>query len=88
MITKRFQNANLSNSIYQQQGSGMGLTVKDGMLINNRPDGTTGIQKACEIRKMTKVAQKVEVMSRAMSVASMDCGCHEGMGYSGPSIRY
>ena len=87
MITKRFQNANVSNSIYQQKGAGIGLSVNDGMLINNRPDSTTGIQKACEIRKATKVAQKVEVMSRAMSISRMECDHMDGM-YSGPSVRY
>jgi hypothetical protein len=87
MITKRFQNANLSNSIYQQKGAGIGLSVNDGMLINNRPDSTTGIQKACEIKKAVKVAQKVEVMSKAMSIAKMETN-HMDMIYSGPKARY
>ena len=42
-ITMR--NADLSNSIYQQKGSREGsLTIKNGMLINNRADGQTGIE--------------------------------------------
>jgi hypothetical protein len=73
MISKR---VNLSNSIYQQKGAGIGLSVSNGMLINNRMDSTTGIQKACEINKMKKVAQKAEVMSSAMMMSKMgDCGC-------------
>lgn len=76
MILKRFQNANVSNSIYQQKGAGLGLSVNDGMLINNRMDSTTGIQKACEMNKMKKIAQKAEVMSSAMMMSRMgDCGC-------------
>ena len=73
------KNANLSNSIYQQKGAGIGLSVNDGMLINNRMDSTTGIQKACAVRKATKVAQKVEVMSTAMRMSGMghsDCGMY------------
>ena len=68
------KNANLSNSIYQQRGAGIGLSVNDGMLINNRPDSSTGIQKACELKKAMKVAQKVEVMSRAISISKMETG--------------
>jgi len=73
MISKR---VNLSNSIYQQKGAGIGLGVSNGMLINNRMDSTTGIQKACEMNKMKKVAQKAEVMSSAMMMSNMgNCGC-------------
>jgi hypothetical protein len=43
--------ANLQNSVYQTKGSGMGLTVKDGMLINNRPNSITGIAMACSMKK-------------------------------------
>lgn len=81
------KNVNLSNSIYQQKGADIGLDVNDGMLINNRPDSTTGIQKACEIKKALRVAQKVEVMSKAMSISKMETD-HMGMMYSGPKARY
>ncbi len=87
MILSRFKDANLSNSIYQQKGAGIGLSVNNGMLINNRPDSTTGIQKACEINKMKNVAQKVEIMSRAMTISKMECEDNDDM-YSGPSVRY
>lgn len=67
---------NLSNSVYQQKGSGMGLTVKDGMLINNRPDGMTGIAQAANMRKVMKRAEKVGMYSEAMMMSkSMDSGC-------------
>jgi hypothetical protein len=61
---------NLSNSIYQTKGSGAGLTVKDGMLINNRPDGVTGIAAACSIKKAMKKAEEMEeatMIGRAVS---------------------
>jgi len=58
---------NLGNSIYQQKNSGSfdGLTVKDGMLINNRPDGQTGIAQAAQLTKAMKRAEKISTMSAA-----------------------
>jgi hypothetical protein len=58
----------LGNSIYQQKGAPMGLSVTDGMMINNRPDGQTGIQQAAQIRKMMKKAEKVSTMAEAISL--------------------
>lgn len=87
MILKRFKNANVSNSIYQQKGAGIGLSVSNGMLINNRPDSMTGIQKASEMNKMKKAAQKVEIISRAINISKVESE-DEYMVYSGPSIRY
>lgn len=62
---------NLSNSIYQQQNSGYGLNVKDGMLINNRPDGTTGIKQACELKKITKKMEKVNNIAEGVRLGEM-----------------
>ena len=62
--------ANLSNSIYQQKGSGYGLTQKDGMLINNRPDGQTGIQQAAQLKKSMKRAEKVSIYSEAVMIGN------------------
>ena len=58
---------NLGNSIYQQKTSGSysGLTVKDGMLINNRPDGQTGIAQAVQVKKAMHRAEKISTMSTA-----------------------
>ncbi len=58
---------NLGNSIYQQKTSGSysGLTVKDGMLINNRPDGQTGIAQAAQLKKAMQRAEKISTMSTA-----------------------
>jgi hypothetical protein len=55
----------LSNSIYQQSGANFGLTVNGGMLINNRPDGQTGIQQAAEVKKAVKREEKINTMSQA-----------------------
>jgi hypothetical protein len=55
----------LSNSIYQQKGANFGLTVNGGMLINNRPDGQTGIQQAAEAKKVVKREEKINTMSQA-----------------------
>ena len=62
------KNLKLSNSIYQQKGSGIGLGVKDGMLINNRPNSMTGIQQAVEVRKSIKRAEKVSTMAEAYAM--------------------
>lgn len=48
-----------------------GLNVRNGRLINNRPDGMTGIQQMCEIKKMQKREQKIEMMVEADVRASM-----------------
>ena len=78
MILNRFKRANLSNSIYQQKGAGIGLSVSNGMLINNRMDSVTGIQQASEMNKMKKISEKAEVMSRAMMMSKMD-DCEDDM---------
>jgi hypothetical protein len=62
------KNLKLSNSIYQQKGSGIGLGVKDGMLINNRPNSITGIQQAVEIKKSMRKAEKVSTMAEAYAL--------------------
>jgi hypothetical protein len=70
---------NLSNSIYQQKGSGYGLTQKDGMLINNRPDSQTGIQQAIQVKKSIKRAEKVSTYAEAVAMGNrmedMSEGC-------------
>tara|TARA_R110002049_G_scaffold146573_4_gene309241 strand:- start:1394 stop:1588 length:195 start_codon:yes stop_codon:yes gene_type:complete len=46
-----------------------GLTVKDGRLINDRPDGVTGIAQAAEIRKAMYRAKKVDMMADGIELA-------------------
>jgi hypothetical protein len=65
------KNVNLSNSIYQQKGSGYGLNQKDGMLINNRPDGMTGIAQAAQLKKAIHRAEKVSTMAEAYRLGEM-----------------
>jgi ABC-type uncharacterized transport system ATPase component len=67
------QRLNLKNSIYQQKTSGSfsGLTVNDGMLINNRPDGQTGIAQAAQLRKSMKTAEKISVIARGTAMGEM-----------------
>lgn len=48
-----------------------GLEVRNGRLINNRPDGMTGIQLLCEAKKNRKREQKIEMMVEADVRASM-----------------
>lgn len=54
-------------SLYSQRG----LTVKNGRLINNAPDGVMGIQAAADARKMRKREEKIEMMASAYERAEM-----------------
>lgn len=62
---------NLGNSIYQRSNSVSGLSVRDGMLINNRPDGRTGISEAVELKKAIHKSEKISTMSDAFMIGSM-----------------
>jgi hypothetical protein len=55
----------LQDSIYQQKKAGPGLVIEDGMLINNRPNSRTGIQKAVEVKQAIKREEKISTMSQA-----------------------
>ena len=48
-----------------------GLTVKGGRLINQLPNGVTGIQKAAQIKKEMKRQDKIQMMSEAMYQAEI-----------------
>jgi|TARA_B100001939_G_C16592570_1_gene467517 hypothetical protein len=48
-----------------------GLYVKDGRLINDRPDGMMGIEKAAKLRKMVKKQEKVQMISDGILRAKM-----------------
>ena len=62
-----------------------GLTVKDGRLINNRPNGKNGIEKACELKKDIKKAEKIEMYSEAVALGDMKAEMREeGMGMMMP----
>jgi len=64
----------LSNSIYQQKKAGPGLTMECGMMINNRPNSRTGIQKAVEVKNVMKRSEKVSIMAEAVSLGNMSKG--------------
>lgn len=51
---------------YQSMG---GLRVKDGRLINDRPDGITGIAQAAQLRKSFRRAKKVDMMADGIELA-------------------
>ena len=46
-----------------------GLTVKNGRLVNERPDGITGIQHAANIKRGRKNAKKVEQIAEGVAMA-------------------
>ncbi len=47
------------------------LTVRNGRLINNRPNDVTGIQQAAQIKKDLKREQKISMMEEAIYRAEM-----------------
>ena len=61
----------LSNSIYANDSQFNGLTVRNGRLINNRPDGQTGIAQAADIRKSMKRAEKIMVVAKGTAMGEM-----------------
>lgn len=63
--------AKLSNSIYQQKTAGPGLSVSGGMLINNRPDGVTGIKMMSDMKRAMMRAEKVNVIVEANTISDM-----------------
>ena len=70
--------AELSNSIYQQKGANFGLSVNDGMMINNRPDGVTGIRQVADLKKAVKRADKIQMMSEAVYLGNIKSEMMEG----------
>ncbi len=46
-----------------------GLTIKNGRLINNRPNNITGIQEAANIKKAAKKARKMEEIAEGIRLA-------------------
>jgi hypothetical protein len=55
------------------------LTVKNGRLINNRPNGITGIQQAAQIKKDLKKAEKIQMYSEAVSIGMQKADAIEQM---------
>ena len=55
------------------------LTVRNGRLINNRPNDVTGIQQAAQIKKDLKREQKISVMEEAMYRAEMRSNLMESL---------
>ena len=48
-----------------------GLYVKDGRLINDRPDARSGLEKAAEMRKAVKRQNNVEQIAEGIRRAQM-----------------
>jgi hypothetical protein len=41
------------------------------MLINNRPDGQTGIAQAAQVKKAMKTAEKISIVARGTAMGEM-----------------
>jgi hypothetical protein len=57
---------------------GSGLDVQGGRLINNRPDGVSGIVQAAEARKAMKHMKKVDMIAAGVSMGNMRSEMMEG----------
>jgi hypothetical protein len=72
---------NLKNSIYSKGYTmGSGLDVERGRLINNRPDGQTGIQQATQMKAEMKRAKKVEMTAEGVMLGNLRSEMVEGPG--------
>jgi hypothetical protein len=56
-----------------------GLEVRNGRLINNAPDGMTGIQKLAMMKKARYIEEKTMIMENAMYRAEMRSEMMEDM---------
>ena len=48
-----------------------GLTIKDGRLINDRPDGVSGIERASMLRQQMKKQYKIDFIADGIERAKM-----------------
>ena len=48
-----------------------GLSIKQGRLINERPNGMTGIAEAANLRRMKKNAYKEQCIANGIEMAEM-----------------
>jgi hypothetical protein len=69
----------LSNSVYaSKMMAGSGLDVQGGRLINNRPDGVSGIVQAAAAKKAMKRESKIQMYSDAVVLGNMKTEMLEG----------
>jgi hypothetical protein len=66
----------LGNSIYQKSNFS-GLTVRNGRLINERPDGQTGIAQAAQIKRSMKTAEKISIVAKGTAMGEMMSDMYE-----------
>ena len=48
-----------------------GLYIKDGRLINGRPSGINGIEKAASLKNMMKRSKKINMIADAIDLAEV-----------------
>ena len=66
------QKLSIKNSIYQGGGGSMdGLTVKNGRLMNNRPDSQSGIAEMAQMRAEAKRQAKIDMMAEGYAKGEM-----------------
>jgi hypothetical protein len=56
-----------------------GLTIKNGRLQNNRPDGVSGISEACRLRRAMKTSHTVRDIASGIELAEQQKEMREMM---------
>lgn len=74
------QKLSIKNSIYQGgYGGSDGLTMKNGRLINNRPDSETGIAQMAKARAEAKRQAKIDMIAEGYAKGEMIAEARENV---------
>ena len=66
------QRLSIKNSIYQGGGGSMdGLTVRNGRLMNNRPDSKSGIAEMAQMRAEARKQAKIDMIAEGYAKGEM-----------------
>jgi hypothetical protein len=68
----------MMGSIYQNNGAGNGMPVEGGRLVNNRPDGMTGIAQLAQAKKAMHREEKVSIVAEGTMLGDMRADMLEG----------
>tara|TARA_Y100001938_G_C8066786_1_gene420665 strand:- start:369 stop:596 length:228 start_codon:yes stop_codon:yes gene_type:complete len=68
---KKFRDMNKAITDGQPSNFVEGLYVQNGRLINDRPDGMMGIEKAAMMKNMVKKQEKIQMISDGILRAKM-----------------
>ena len=70
----------INGSVYRNNGAGMGLSMQNGRMVNNRPDGMTGIQQIAMARKSNRQETKINTYAQGYARGERISEMNEMMG--------